>query len=32
MVAIGAPIDADQATQIISYLETNYGAAPSKAP
>jgi mono/diheme cytochrome c family protein len=32
MVAIGAPIDADQARQIISYLETNYGAAPSKAP
>jgi mono/diheme cytochrome c family protein len=32
MVAIGAPIDADQAGQIISYLETNYGAAPSKAP
>jgi mono/diheme cytochrome c family protein len=32
MVAIGAPIDADQAKQIISYLETNYGAAPSKAP
>ena len=32
MVAIGAPIDADQARQIISYLETNYGAAPPKAP
>jgi mono/diheme cytochrome c family protein len=32
MVAIGAPLDADQAKQIISYLETNYGAAPSKAP
>ncbi len=32
MVAIGAPIDADQARQIISYLETNYGTAPSKAP
>ena len=32
MVAIGATIDADQARQIISYLETNYGAAPSKAP
>jgi mono/diheme cytochrome c family protein len=32
MVAIGAPIDADQTRQIISYLETNYGAAPSKAP
>jgi mono/diheme cytochrome c family protein len=32
MVAIGAPIDADQARQIISYLETNYGATPSKAP
>jgi mono/diheme cytochrome c family protein len=32
MVAIGAPIDADQARQIISYLETNYSAAPSKAP
>jgi len=32
MVAIGAPVDADQARQIISYLETNYGAAPSKAP
>jgi mono/diheme cytochrome c family protein len=32
MVAVGAPIDADQARQIISYLETNYGAAPSKAP
>jgi mono/diheme cytochrome c family protein len=32
MVAIGAPIDADQARQLISYLETNYGAAPSKAP
>jgi mono/diheme cytochrome c family protein len=32
MVAIGALIDPDQARQIISYLETNYGAAPSKAP
>jgi hypothetical protein len=32
MVAIGAAIDADQAKQIISYLETNYGAAPPKAP
>jgi len=32
MIAIGAPIDPDQARQIISYLETNYGAAPSKAP
>jgi mono/diheme cytochrome c family protein len=32
MIAIGAPIDADQSRQIISYLETNYGAAPSKAP
>jgi mono/diheme cytochrome c family protein len=32
MVAIGAPIDADQARQIISYLQTNYGAAPSTAP
>jgi mono/diheme cytochrome c family protein len=32
MVAIGAAIDADQTRQIISYLETNYGAAPSKAP
>jgi mono/diheme cytochrome c family protein len=32
MVAIGAPVDADQAKQIISYLEANYGAAPSKAP
>ena len=32
MAAIGAPIDADQARQIISYLQTNYGAAPSKAP
>jgi mono/diheme cytochrome c family protein len=32
MVAIGAPIDAGQAGQIISYLQTNYGAAPSKAP
>jgi mono/diheme cytochrome c family protein len=32
MVAIGAPIDADQAGQIISYLQKNYGAAPSKAP
>jgi mono/diheme cytochrome c family protein len=32
MVAIGAPIDADQTRQIISYLETNYGTAPSKAP
>jgi mono/diheme cytochrome c family protein len=32
MVAIGAPVDADQTRQIISYLETNYGAAPSKAP
>ena len=32
MVAIGAPIDADQTRQIISYLETNYGAAPPKAP
>ena len=32
MVAIGAPIDADQAGQIISYLEANYGGAPSKAP
>ena len=32
MAAIGAPIDADQARQIIAYLETNYGAASSKAP
>jgi mono/diheme cytochrome c family protein len=32
MVAIGAPIDADQTTQIVSYLKANYGAAPSKAP
>jgi mono/diheme cytochrome c family protein len=32
MVAIGAPIDADQTRQIISYLETNYSAAPPKAP
>lgn len=32
MVAIGTPIDADQARQIISYLETNYGAELSKAP
>ena len=32
MVAIGAPIDADQTGQIISYLKANYGAAPSKAP
>jgi mono/diheme cytochrome c family protein len=32
MVAIGTPIDPDQARQIISYLETNYGAAPSKVP
>jgi mono/diheme cytochrome c family protein len=32
MVAIGAPIDAGQAGQIISYLKANYGAAPSKAP
>jgi mono/diheme cytochrome c family protein len=32
MVAIGATIDADQARQIISYLETNYGAVPSKTP
>jgi len=32
MVAIGAPIDANQAGQIISYLQANYGAAPSKAP
>jgi len=32
MVAIGAPIDPDQTGQIISYLETNYGAAPPKAP
>jgi mono/diheme cytochrome c family protein len=32
MVAIGAPIDADQTTQIISYLKANYGAASSKAP
>ena len=32
MAAIGAPIDADQARQIICYLQTNYGAAPSKAP
>ena len=32
MVAIGAPIDADQARQIISYLETNYGVVPSQAP
>jgi mono/diheme cytochrome c family protein len=31
MVAMGAPIDADQTKQIISYLEANYGAAPSKA-
>jgi hypothetical protein len=31
MVAIGAPIDADQARQIISYLKTNYGADPSQA-
>ena len=32
MVAIGAPIDADQTKQIISYLEANYSAAPPKAP
>jgi hypothetical protein len=32
MVAIGTPIDAEQARQIIAYLETNYGADPSKAP
>jgi hypothetical protein len=32
MAAMGAPIDADQAREIISYLERNYGAAPSKAP
>jgi mono/diheme cytochrome c family protein len=32
MVAIGAPVDAGQAGQIISYLQKNYGAAPSKAP
>lgn len=32
MVAIGAPIDDKQTKQIISYLEANYGVAPSKAP
>jgi hypothetical protein len=32
MVAMGAPIDAGQAKQIIAYLETNYGAAPSQSP
>jgi mono/diheme cytochrome c family protein len=32
MVAMGAPIDADQARQFISYLAANYSAAPSKAP
>ena len=32
MVAIGAPIDANQAGQIISYLQANYSAAPPKAP
>ena len=32
MVAVGAPIDPDQEKKIISYLETNYGAAPPRAP
>jgi hypothetical protein len=32
MVAIGAPIDANQTGQIISYLKANYSAAPTKAP
>ena len=32
MVAVGAPIDPEQEKKIISYLETNYGAATPKAP